>query len=144
MTNENRLDKQQVSELQTKLVAYRDSLVGIDTTLNSNLENNISVQIALIDSLIENVMRFNRIFGQRSSEEANLSLLNSFETNIKITENRIIDYCNRHCSQMVIIEEWPAFFSNINSDNIRLGEKITILSGYCDHSEISANNNNYR
>lgn len=127
---EKSFSKERGTELYSKLLKYKGDLMEIDSSMKLEFDNKIVITASSFDSVKHDPKDFSDIFFDKSSLEKMVSILSKFQNNISITENRLVRYCNNHCPyHSWIIDDWVIPFTNINADNVKIGNQVRITAG---------------
>ena len=133
------------NKLYERLKRCKEDLLNIDARLSNEFSNSIQVTTASFDSLPEKEKKFKETFFKSVPIYEAIAILNKFENNIKIAENKMLTYSN--FSSDVIVDDFESYSAIIaqSSSYVVKGEKIEITAGIGSFSraakpEIKINN----
>ncbi len=82
------------NELYHNLIAYQNSILNIDPEIRIIFKDKIITITRPFDSLKSSQENFVKTFFQGASKEMAIGILNSFENDIDIVENKTVTFCN--------------------------------------------------
>jgi gliding motility-associated protein GldM len=116
-------------ELYENLKKYKEELFKIDSQMTSVFEDKLIIIAHSFDSSKNKQKDFTHAFFDQVPSLAAIALLNKFQNNIKIAENRMLVFCNY---KTAYIRDYFDSYSAIvaqSSRYVRPGEKIEITAG---------------
>ena len=116
------------SELYAHLIQYRKDILSVDSVMSLVFGKTIVLTSAFFDSTGTKEQFPARFFGETSAVSA-LSILSLLQNNVKIAENKLIEFCNNKCGAMIDdFASYSAIFSQ-SSNIVQAGEVIEIFAG---------------
>ena len=114
-------------DLYVKLKTYVSDVLSLNADINAMFADELLRTTQPFDPPIEK-KEFNSIFKDISTGAA-LAVLSKFQNNVKISENSLIQFCNRKVG--VIIENYDTYSAIVgqSSTYVRSGEEIEITAG---------------
>jgi len=125
---ETTLSNAKAAALYKQLTNYKGDLMNIDSAMTDEFEKNIVITTISFDTIQTSQKDFAKNFFHTISMETVISILSKFQNNIKISENRMINFCNSQIS-IAWIHDWPGPLVEINSKYVKLGDEIEITAG---------------
>ena len=130
VNTDQRLSNGEASELYQELLKYKQDVMKVDSLIRSEFENSIVVTSRSFDSIKTAQSDFVNTFFSKVSVGVQILMLTKLQNNVKINENRIVNFCNSHFAiEPIFFEDWPVFFTNINSKNVKIDHEIRITTG---------------
>jgi hypothetical protein len=123
------LQNKKANELFIHLSNYKRGLMQVDSAMTVNFGSNIVITSYSFDSLRGNQKEFTSFFFDRLSTEGIISMLNKFQNNVKINENKLLTYCLFKIPSYIDGYNWLAAFAFPNSMYLKAGDKIEITAG---------------
>jgi hypothetical protein len=117
-------------ELCKKLIEFKTHLL-LDSSIKQVFEKNLLLFSSSFDTTAKPVDNFYKTFFKNTSHEAFLSVLNKFQNNIKIIENRLVIFCFDNVGMV----DGPGYFEAFaalavaNKNYLKPGEFIEITAG---------------
>jgi hypothetical protein len=127
----NKLHNDIGKELYNQLKQYKKEVMGIDSGMALAFDTTLILTTRSFDSQNDKKVFFETFFNAKSIEET-FSMLSKFQNNVKIMENRFINYFNNKASKAAfIIENFTSYSAIIgqSSTYVRGGENIEITAG---------------
>ncbi|HLG39860.1 MAG TPA: hypothetical protein VI461_09335 [Chitinophagaceae bacterium] len=116
-------------ELYDKMKNYKKSLLGTDPDVDSAFKDAILLTASPFESYKGNEKKFTKFFFDDVPATAAIAMLSKFQNNIKINENKIIDFCNDHVANNIfrIFDTFNAFAAS-SSSYVKAREEIEIVA----------------
>lgn len=123
------LTSDQISGLTNNFVRYKNSIWAIDAGMTSAFNGTLIFTTQSFDTIRENEQNFSFYFFENRSRNELLYLLNKFENNIRIIENKLVQYCDNKVGAFV--EHFTRFSAIVaqSSTCVKPGEAIEITAG---------------
>jgi hypothetical protein len=118
---------EELKKVVDKLMNYNRNLLAIDSGLNRAFSNYVSFD----DDKGSSGLIFYPInlFSTIITVSEAIYLLNQFENNIKITENRMVQFANNKCSSRILVFDSYSVIIGINSMQAGPGTRLEIEAG---------------
>jgi len=127
---EGELNNDESNKLYNQLIKYKNDIMHIDSEMTAVFDTTIILTTRPFDTK-KDKKDFTKTFFENISTEAAISILTTFQNNIKIIENKLIVFCHDHCNGDRIIDDFTSFSAIVaqTSTNVKGGEKIEITAG---------------
>jgi gliding motility-associated protein GldM len=122
-------DKQEKGkELFEQLKTYKKNILAIDPELEKEFNNTMLLTTSAFDAEKEK-QDFTKTFFDDIPTMAALAMLSKFQNNIRIVENKMINFCDNKCSyNAFVIHTYSAMITK-SSSYVKAGEEIEIIAG---------------
>ena len=117
-----------VMQLNDQLIKYKRGLIAIDSQMTEVFKNTVFFTPSF-DSVDNKHQNINKIFFENTPLIAAQAMLSRLQNNIKISENKMVDFCNNQVGSFI---EYYSSYSAIVAQSksyVRAGEEIEITSG---------------
>lgn len=121
-------------ELFEKLVEYRRNIFAVDKEIDSAFHYSPDLMVHLFDSTVDNPSLFVESFFENAPVVGALAFLSKIQNSIKITENKMMIFCNNKCRLSILICTFPYPIVNQSSSIVRAGEELEITAGMASFS----------
>jgi gliding motility-associated protein GldM len=121
--------KNKGKELFEKFHQYNKSIMAIDKDLDSTFRHSSELRYHFFDSSTNDYKLFVKSYFKNVPVVGALAFLNKIQNNIKITENRMMIFCNNKCATMVLICTFTSAIVAQSSTILRAGELLEITAG---------------
>ena len=126
----NSIKQKEVLKVYNCLIKYKSELLEVDPKLTSEYRRYLKIFTRTIDSSNENQIKMYKEYFSGASVPSVKAMLTKFQNNIKINEERMVEYCNEHCTPMICgIRNITQAIAIQNSTIVQPGEKIEIIAG---------------
>jgi gliding motility-associated protein GldM len=120
--------KGKAKELYERLKQYKRDILAIDSQMSDAFNNTVLLTTESFDTLSNKQQNPAKFFFNKISVIAALAILNKFQNNIKITENRMTSFCNENVSYGDYFTTYSPIITQ-SSSYVRSGEEIEIMAG---------------
>jgi len=141
------LFKTKGTDLYERLKQYRRNVLAIDSEITTVFSDKIILTTQSFDTLKNEQQNIAKAFFNDIPTVAALTILSQFQNNVKVAENRIVQFCNNKVGSFI---DYYTTYSAIvaqSSTYVRAGEEIEITAGIGSFSraarpEITVNKRN--
>ncbi|GGB11385.1 hypothetical protein [Puia dinghuensis] len=130
LNGEADLDQQKQRTLVDRLAAHkRDLIAAFDSTLLGNEWRFVSLDILSLYNYLP-LLKGGAVSDLQSTDAAiTMLLLDKLQSDIRLSEHLLIDYCNKHTTETVLDGEWFLPIVSLSSSRVRPGEPIEVFAG---------------
>lgn len=124
------ITKGKASALYDRLVKYKKDLLTVDSAIESNFVNLLPTTTGYFESSRNKGDEFFITFFNDLPAVAALAILSKFQNNIRVSENKVIEFCHNQTSRRPTCDfgRYSALAA-INSCFIKPGEPVEIVAG---------------
>ena len=124
------LSREETKKLYDELNKFKSDIL-LDSFINNVFEKNILLITNGFDTTMNQPDNFYKFFFKNTSHETFLSVINKLQNNIKIIENRMVDFCIKHvgCLDCGGFQDSFAALAVANKNYLKPGEFIEITAG---------------
>lgn len=123
-----RLLKKRSTEMYEKLIQYKSALLAIDSNIYTTFSDKIILTRQSFDTLKVKKKDIFQTFFEDVPTIGALTIISQFQTNAKITENRIATFCNNKVSKVDYFTSYSAIIGQ-SSNAVEAGEMLEITAG---------------
>lgn len=118
-------------ELFEHLEDYKKNILGVDSQIRGTFTNTLPVTTASFEPLKDQQTDFTKTFFDDIPVMAAIALLSKFQNDIKITENKVIEFCHNNTATVVLdcMKDVYAAFAFINSSYMKARDQVEITAG---------------
>jgi gliding motility-associated protein GldM len=116
-------------DLYKRLQKYKTDIMAIDSQITYAFDKTILIISRAFESSENKQQDFTKTFFDDIPAIAALAMLSKFQNNVRITENRMVNFCNNHSCDMGIIYDTYSAIITQSSSYVRTGEEIVISAG---------------
>ncbi|MEO6488977.1 MAG: gliding motility protein GldM [Ferruginibacter sp.] len=127
--------KKQGPLLESKLIAYRSAMLGIDPSIKAEFEKNFPVDVSPQVGQDGQTKDFTEAFFHMTPTVAGLTLLSKFQNNVKNAENLVVTYCHNQVGAVKIVYDQFAALVGQSSNYVMPGEEVEITAGVGAYSK---------
>jgi hypothetical protein len=125
----DKLGQDEINRLSNLLNNYKNDVLKIDSGMTLAFNSFLIFTTKTFESKPLAEQNFSDYFFDGLSKDEILFLLNKFENNIRIVENRLAQFCNNKVSGIVESYETYSAIVGQNTSYVRGGEQIEITAG---------------
>lgn len=116
-------------ELYQRLKQYKQDVLNTDSQISSSFKNVLTTS-ADFGTSVSNAQDFEKNFFDDVPVVAALAVLTKFQSNVKIDENKLIDFChNQTASGVIGGHRFNVGFAAINNSYVKAGQRLEITAG---------------
>lgn len=126
------------TELEKKLMAYKASVLAIDSSIAREFTNNFPVSTDVPAGQEGKVKDFTTTYFHMTPTVAALTILSKFQNNVKNAENQVVTYCHNKIGQVEVHMDQVGVLVGQNSNYLMPGQELVVTAGVGAYSS-SAN-----
>ncbi len=116
-------------ELEKKLMEYKEAMMGIDSSIRTQFENNFPVSVEIPKGQEGKVRSFTSTYFHMTPTVAALTMLSKFQNNIKNAENQVITYCHNQIGAVKVIYDKFQPIAAASSTYLMPGQELVVTAG---------------
>ena len=132
------IDKGKGKELQKRLIDFQKNILGIDRRIDSAFGKTLPINTATPKTDSKSNNTFERAYFHMVPTVAALTILSKFQSDIKTSENKVIQYCHDQVGAVVVRFDKYVGFAATDRSYIMPGDKMTITAGIGAFSQAAA------
>src|SRR5258705_4554862 len=132
------IDKGKGKELQKRLIDFQKNILGIDRRIDSAFGKTLPINTATPKTDSKSNNTFERAYFHMVPTVAALTILSKFQSDIKTSENKVIQYCHDQVGAVVVRFDKYVGFAATDRSYIMPVAKMTITAGIGAFSQAAA------
>ena len=120
-------DKEQ--EVYSAMVSFKENLLQVDSKIENEFKSSLLLFTRTIDTMENRKKYLDEFYLKKLNEFSTVVFLSRLINNIKIIENKIIQFCYEKAVTTILVDTFYEGISLISSSVVKPGENIQIISG---------------
>ncbi len=117
------------SELEKKLMEYKEAMLGIDSSIRSQFASNFPVTVEVPKGQEGKVRSFTSTYFHMTPTVAALTMLSKFQNNVKNAENQVVTYCHNQIGAVKVIYDKFQPIAAGSSTYLMPGQEMVVTAG---------------
>ena len=117
------------SELEKKLMEYKEAMLNIDSSIRNQFANNFPVTVEVPKGQEGKVRSFTSTYFHMTPTVAALTMLSKFQNNVKNAENQVVTYCHNQIGAVKVIYDKFQPIAAGSSTYLMPGQEMVVTAG---------------